>query len=99
MNYKFVNRPAVRFDIINALEYYNKINPELSKQFLFRIREAKGYIANSPMGFQLKYNEVRTIMTKQFPYHIHYIIDDTKQLIIILAVIHAFKNPMDYSHR
>ncbi len=99
MSYNFVNSPIVNIDIINATDYYKKINPELTKQFLFRIREAKAYIARSPLGFQIKYNQVRTLLLKQFPYHIHYLIDDTKQQIIILAVIHAYKNPKDYSNR
>lgn len=99
MSYSFVNRPAVRIDIIDATDYYKKINPELAKQFLYRIREAKTYIARSPFGFQVKYNNVRTLFLKQFPYHIHYIIDDSKHQIIILAVIHAYKNPMEYNKR
>lgn len=99
MIYSFVNRPAVRADIIEATNYYTKINPELAKQFLFRIREAKVYIARSPLGFQIKYNQVRTLLLRQFPYHIHYLIDDTQKQIIILAIIHAYKNPKDYSNR
>jgi len=99
MSYSFVNRPAVRTDIIEATDYYKKINPELAKQFLFRIREAKAYIARSPLGFQIKYTQVRTLLLKQFPYHIHYLIDDAKQVIVILAIIHAYKNPADYSNR
>jgi len=99
MSYSFVNRPAVRFDIIDATDYYKDINPELAKQFLFRIREAKAYIARSPLGFQVKYNKVRTLLLRQFPYHIHYLIDDTQKVIVILAVIHAYRNPKDYSKR
>lgn len=99
MSYSLINRPAVKLDIINATDYYKNINPELAKQFLFRIREAKAYIALSPLGFQVKYKEVRTLLLKQFPYHIHYLIDDAKQQIIILAIIHAYKNPADYSNK
>jgi plasmid stabilization system protein ParE len=99
MNYSFVNRPAVKDDIIKTADYYKNINPELAKQFVFRIREAKGYIASSPLGFQIKYNKVRTLLLKQFPYHIHYYIDDSQKRIIILAIIHAYKNPTDYSNR
>ncbi|HWY34924.1 MAG TPA: hypothetical protein VNX68_09770 [Nitrosopumilaceae archaeon] len=99
MSYAFVARPAVSADIITATYYYKTISPELAKQFLFRIREAKTYIARSPLGFQIKYNNVRTLLLKQFPYHIHYIINDNHQQIIILAIIHAYQNPLDYSKR
>ena len=99
MSYSFVNRPAVKEDVKKAVKHYKDINPELAIQFLFRIREARAYIARSPLGFQIKYNKVRTLLLKQFPYHIHYLIDDTKKQIIILAVISAYKNPADYSER
>mgnify|MGYP006216349103 CR=1 FL=1 len=36
-------------------------------------------------------------MLKQFPYLIHYLIEDKKKQIVILAVVHAYKNPKDYS--
>ena len=57
MSYTFVNRPSVKLDIKEATDYYKKINPELAKQLLFRIREARAYIARNPVGFQIKYNQ------------------------------------------
>lgn len=99
MSYFFVSRPSVRFDIIEATEFYKNINPELAKQFLFRLREAKSYIARDPLGFQIKYDKVRTLLLKQFPYHIHYLVDKTNEQIIILAITHAYKNTNDYSNR
>ena len=53
MNYAFLIRPTVKVDIIYITEYYKKINPELATKFLFRIREAKVYIARSPLAFKL----------------------------------------------
>jgi plasmid stabilization system protein ParE len=99
MIYKIYNTPSVRNDIIEATNYYKKINPNLSKQFLVRLREAIRYISNSPEKFQLKYKQVRTLLLRQFPYHIHFLIDEEKRQVIILAIIHAYKNPTDYSNR
>jgi plasmid stabilization system protein ParE len=99
VSYTFVNRPAVQADIINAIGYYKSISPKLAKQFLFRIREAKVYIQRSPLVFEVKYKDVRTLLLKQFPFHIHYIIDDSQKQIIVLAIVHAYRNPTDYSIR
>ena len=99
MSYAFVNRPAVKADIIKAVKYYKKVSPKLAKQFLFRIGEAKTYITRFPLGFRIKYKNVRTLLLKQFPYHIHYIINDDKQQIVIIAIVNAYKNPQDYSNR
>lgn len=99
MSFTFVNIPEVRVDLLNAVDYYKSIDTKLAEQFLFRVKEAKAYITASPLGFQVKYNQVRTILIKQFPYHIHYFIDYHKKQIVILAIIHAYKNPTDYSNR
>src|SRR5271163_1912337 len=99
MSYELVNRPVVKEDVFNAVDYYKNISLPLAKQFLLRIREAKTFIVRSPLGFQVKYKNVRTLLLKQFPYHIHYIINDDKKQIIIIGVIHAYKNPQDYSKR
>jgi hypothetical protein len=76
MSYSIVNRPSVKTDIIDATNYYQTISSKLAKQFLVRVREAKAYIIRFPLGFQIKYNNVRTLLLKQFPYQIHYLIDD-----------------------
>lgn len=99
MTFKLVNRPFVRIDLTVAVEYYKEINPALAKQFLVRIKEAKEYIQKYPIGFQIKYNKVRTVLLKQFPYQIHYLIDDERKQIVILAIIHSYRKPTDYSVR
>jgi plasmid stabilization system protein ParE len=99
MSYTFKNRPALEYDILDIVEHYKIINPKLAIDVLDRIEEAKGYIEKFPLAFQIKYNNVRTVLLKQFPYHIHYIVDDAKKQVIILGIIHAYKNPKDYSNR
>jgi plasmid stabilization system protein ParE len=97
MSYKIVNRPAVSIDITDAVNYYKPININLAKQFLFRLQEARTYISQHPYSLQVKYKNVRTLLLKQFPYHIHYLIDDDNKHIVILAIINAYKNPKDYN--
>jgi mRNA-degrading endonuclease RelE of RelBE toxin-antitoxin system len=99
MEYSVSHKPALETDIAYTLDYYSKIHPVLAKQFMFRLEEAIININRYPLGFQVKYNKVRTLLLKQFPYHIHYIVDDNKKQIIILALIHSYTNPADYSNR
>ncbi len=87
MSYLIKNRPRVYDDIIDAVDYFFSINPKLAEDFLDRIEEAKQSILNTPKGFVVKYSKVRTILLKQFDYHIYYIIEENK--IIILAILHA----------
>jgi plasmid stabilization system protein ParE len=99
VSYIFINKPAVKADIVNAVDYYKNISPKLARQFLFRIREAKIYIKRAPLAFEVKYKNVRTLMLKQFPFHVHYVIDDSRMEIIIIAIVHAYRHPADYSVR
>jgi hypothetical protein len=99
MIYQLVSRPGVKSDILNAIGYYKNISPDLANHFLSRIREAKDYISLYPFAFEIKYKNVRTLLLKQFPYQLHYLINDAQKQIIILAIIHAYKNPSDYSSR
>ena len=87
MTFVFENRPRVEDDILEALDYYFLINPKLAEDFLNRLEEAKQTILNSPEGFETKYKSAKTILLKQFPYHIYYLIEENK--IVILAVLHA----------
>ena len=99
MTYTLVHKIQVTHDIQQIVNYYKEISPKLATDFLYRLREANKHIILNPLGFQLKYKNVRTLMLKQFPYQIHYLIDDTLKQIIILAIIHAYKNPSDYTIR
>ena len=87
MNYAIENRPRVYDDILEAVDYFFSINPKLAEDFLDRLEEAKIKIQNTPKGFQIQYISVRTILLNQFDYHIYYLIEDYK--IIILAILHA----------
>lgn len=99
MSYHFVNRPVVTSDIEEIVDYYKIISTDLANRFLDRLEEAKRYITNNPEAFQIKYKNVRTILLKQFPYHIHYIVDNSKKQINVLAIIHAYRNPRDFTSR
>lgn len=99
MKFQIVNAKKVESDILDITAYYKDINPKLTKEFISRLKEASAYILSAPFSFQLKYKNVRTVLLKQFPYHIHYLVDEKKEQIVILAVIHSYRNPQDYSKR
>lgn len=81
-------------DIEEILEYYDSLNATLPTKFLDRIEEAKGKIVTAEKGFEIKYKNVRTLLLKQFPYHLHYVLKDEK--IIIIAILHSHINPKTY---
>ncbi len=75
-------------DIIEAVEYFLSVNPDLAERFLNSIEEAKAKIMNSPKGYQIKYSDnVRTLLLKPFDYHVYFLVEE--KTITILAILHA----------
>ena len=99
MKYKIVYRPDVKHDLQSATNYYKDISPKLAKDFLFRIREAKNFIASNPEGNDIMYNEIRMHNLYQFPYHIHYYIDLNNKQIVILAVAFSKRENINFIKR
>jgi plasmid stabilization system protein ParE len=99
MKYTFVYRPYAKEDLHNATNYYKAISPNLAKDFLFRIREAKIYIALNPEGDDVMYQDIRMHNLYQFPYHIHYYVDHNKKQIVILAVEFSKRENLNFTSR
>lgn len=99
MKLKLIYRPLVKQDLQNAVNYYKNISPNLAKDFLYRVREAKKYIALNPQGDDIMYREIRMHNLNQFPYHIHYYIDNKNKQIIILAIAFSKRDNLNFSKR
>ncbi len=93
MSYRIFHRPSVTGDIEEAMEYYEQISSRLSDLFLQRLIASFDFIIKTPKACQVRYRKVRTCLIKQFPYHIHYLINEKQKVIYIVAVIHSFSKP------
>jgi plasmid stabilization system protein ParE len=85
-------------DIEEAALYYSRINNELGLQFIDRLVEIIRILEANPF-FAIKYKTIRTVRLRQFPYLIHFLLQEKSKKVIILAVIYAGAEPKDYSER
>ena len=99
MIYKIVITTFAKKDILKGKIYYKEINIILAKQFLARIKEAKNYISENPLANDVMYRSVRLHFIKQFPYHIHYLVNQEKQEIVIIAVEFAKQGNLDFPEK
>ncbi len=86
-------------DFMDALAYYKKISDKLAFQFIDQVEATKQLIGKNPLHIPIKYDNIRIVLLKQFPYHIHFFIDNNRKLIIIIAIIYASKDFVDFSKR
>ena len=91
MIFTLIVKPIAEKDIQKAYDWYEEKQVDLGEAFLDQIDIAFEQITSRPKAFQKRYNEVRINFIKQFPYGVHYIIEQKK--VIVLAVFGESQSP------
>jgi mRNA-degrading endonuclease RelE of RelBE toxin-antitoxin system len=88
MSYKIIVLSPAQKEIIEIKKWYRSKVKGLENDFVFELKENIKLIKQNPLLFQIKYNNLRAIPLKRFPYLVYYLFEN--ETIFILAVI-AFK--------
>jgi plasmid stabilization system protein ParE len=85
---------AVKIDVIEAKAWYKLQQPGLEKKFATEVKTCILRLQKNPLGYQVKYRNIRTAFTEVFPYAVHFYIEEAKKQIVIIAIIHQRRNPL-----
>lgn len=94
-SYRIVILSQAYDDIQEAIDYYNEKQTGLGKRFLTTTRSTIATIKKIPY-FQIRYDEVRCLLIKGFPFMIHFTVEEKSSLILVHAVIHTSRNPDEH---
>jgi plasmid stabilization system protein ParE len=83
----------VKSDINEAKDWYKNQKPGLDKHFAQEVKRSILRLQKNPLGYEIKYRNIRTAFTDVFPYAVHFFIDHPTKQIIIIAIIHQTRNP------
>jgi hypothetical protein len=86
-SYKLKITPEAQYEIQHAIDYYNGQQKGLGKQFFTDVKDDFSRIKRNPSSFAVRYDDVRWVSMKRFPYAIHFTIADQKGPVIIQAVL------------
>lgn len=84
--------PVAKADIQDGITYYNSKVKGLGRKFHTEVTAAFNSIVQNPY-FQVRYNDVRCLPLKKFPYMVHYQIHHELNAITVYAVIHTSLDP------
>lgn len=90
MNYKIVIIEEAKTDYRKSLLWYKNIHPKLAVRFNNSFKESITIIKKDPSLFQIKYDKIRVIFLKTFPYAIHYSIYE--DCIVIKSIFHTSRD-------
>ncbi|ASO08383.1 MULTISPECIES: type II toxin-antitoxin system RelE/ParE family toxin [Flavobacteriaceae] len=97
MTYRFQILEAADHDIAEAILQYEKVRKGLSVDFELCLEEGYADILNTPLGYQVRYREVRIKFIRRFPYGIHYMVED--DMITVISVFHQSRSPRKWFKR
>ena len=97
MTYSLSIRKEAEADIAEAYQYYESCRENLGSDFVLCIEESISRIERNPRQYKTIYMNVHRALVRKFPYGIYYVLID--ELIVILGVLHARKNPKHWQSR
>ena len=90
MIYKIVIIEDAKIDYKKSLLYYKNIHPKLAVRFNDSFKNSIEIIRDNPLLFQIRYDTIRIIFLKSFPYALHYSIYENN--IVIKSIFHTSKD-------
>jgi toxin ParE1/3/4 len=85
-------------DIQDAVDYYEDKEPGLGIRFENELNESFMTLIENP-HFQIRYDNIRCLPMKNFPYMIHYTVNDEEKGIIVRSLLSTYRNPGNWGKR
>lgn len=92
--FRFVFSPLSLNDIEEAKDYYEEMQAGLGKKFIAQLQLAISVLKRNPFFASLRYDDIRCVQLKKFPYLIHYHIDEDHFIVRIIAVYSTHREPL-----
>jgi len=98
MAFKIVITQKAHIDILEGVEWYDKQSTDIGKRFYQTIQKKFKTLRQNPF-FQVRYEDVRCLPLGKYPYLIHFVLDEERELIIVIGVICTYLNPETWEER
>ena len=90
MIYKIVIIEEAEIDYKKSLLWYKDIHPKLAIKFNDSFQKSIAILKKDPLSIQIRYDNIRIIFLKTFPYAIHYSIYEN--CVVIKSIFHTSRD-------
>lgn len=91
--------PEALDDIQKAIDFYNSRKSGLGKKFFSILDKQINFLKENHHSFAIRYDEIRCMPVKKFPYMIHFRVLEKQKLVSIKAVFCTYENPEKWEGR
>jgi hypothetical protein len=99
MKFTIEFNPEFYSDIEQAIDWYNEKHPGLGDKFFTAVKKHTEKLSFYPLHFAVKYDNIRCMNIKKFPYLIHYRVDEVLKIVKVEALFHTSRNPNIWNKR
>lgn len=91
--------PEAFDDIQKAVDYYNQKQDGLGKHFFNMVDQHFDFLKKNYTTCDVRYDNIRCMKVRKFPYAIHYQILEQQKTVSIKAVFCTYQNPEKWEER
>lgn len=84
--YSIIVSPDAEKDIQTAIDYYDSFSTKIGEKFFDSLVSDIDLLQSYGLAFQVRYDSIRLIHLKGFPYSVHYSIYEESKIIVIEAL-------------
>ncbi len=99
MTRHIIHALQVKLDIQDGIYWYNEQQKGLGKKFVSEIKKHLNIIAKNPEGFAIRFDNIRCLPIKKYPYNIYYRFEKNINTIFVEAIFNTNKNPNKWGNR
>jgi toxin ParE1/3/4 len=90
--------PAAYQDIQDGIDWYNEQQAGLGRKFLAEVKASFKQLQTNPF-FQVRYDDVRCLPIKRYPFMIHFTVDEAQKQVVVRAVFNTSLDPKAWTRR
>lgn len=90
MSFNIIILKEAKSDLRESINWYKNINPMLAKRFVNSLNNSLLQVKENPFKYQIRYDYVRVVLLKTFPYLIHFSIEN--QTVVVKAIFHSSRD-------
>ena len=93
MSYAITFRAEALQDITEAMDWYDEQQAGLADRFYTQVESKLEQVAEHPFLYSVRYAEVRCVLVDDFPYLVHYYVEEERKRVTVLGIIHTSRDP------
>lgn len=86
-------------DLREIVVWYNDQVQNLGIRFHKQVKSQINSLKTQPYISSIRYNDIRCMLVKKFPFMIHYTVNEESKIVEIYSIFHTSRNPQIWNSR